>query len=171
MNLISPTEISITRNDLLVLTNCLNGWTGDFFTFDVMSQLVFGTSYHLLTEAANHWIIDGVLGQMRRISFLTTLPELQEMRLHHALFPDARARALRFSAKSREIMEARKIREEKEADSEFSERAKVDLFGKLLSAKDPETGEGLSHKQLWAESNLMIIAGMYRKEAYFILDQ
>ncbi|GAP87075.1 putative benzoate 4-monooxygenase cytochrome P450 [Rosellinia necatrix] len=127
----------------------------DFFTFDVMSQLVFGTSYHLLTDAANHWIVDGVLGQMRRISFLTTMPEIQDLRLQSMLFPGARERAIRFSGKSREIMEARQARAKNDTD----DKEAIDLFSKLLHAKDPETGEGLSQKQLWAESNLLIIAG------------
>ncbi|KAI0572940.1 CypX Cytochrome P450 [Pyrenophora tritici-repentis] len=126
----------------------------DFFTFDVMSQLVFGTSYHLLTDPTNHWIIDGVLGQMRRISFLTTLPELQDMRFHHILFPEARKKAISFSGKSREILEARRARDKTDTDG-----LKNDLFSKLLTAKDPETGESLSQAQLWAESNLLIIAG------------
>ncbi|EOA91200.1 uncharacterized protein SETTUDRAFT_177837 [Exserohilum turcica Et28A] len=126
----------------------------DFFTFDVMSQLVFGMSYHMLTDATNHWIIDGVLGQMRRVSFLTTLPELQEMRFHHILFPEARKKAIRFSGKSREILETRRAREKTDTDG-----FKDDLFSKLLTAKDPETGESLSQAQLWAESNLLIIAG------------
>ncbi|KAF4976729.1 hypothetical protein FZEAL_6644 [Fusarium zealandicum] len=130
----------------------------NFFTFDVMSHLVFGTSYDLLTNSENHWVIDGVLGQMRRISFLTMLPELEDMRFDRLLFPDARRKAFRFSIKSREIMEARKNRETKNGEGK-TEEGKVDLFSKLLAAKDPETGEGLSDKQLWAESNLMIIAG------------
>ena len=133
---------------------------GDFFTFDVMSQLVFGTSYHLLTDAENHWIIDGVSGQMRRMSLLTTLPEIQEMRLHHLLFSGARQKAIRFSLKSREIMEARAQRE-KNLGYLDGQGGKEDLFSKLLAAEDPETGEGLSQKQLWAESNLLIIAGKY----------
>ncbi|EFY94096.2 Cytochrome P450 CYP548G4 [Metarhizium robertsii ARSEF 23] len=118
----------------------------DFFTFDVMSQLVFGTSYHLLTDAENHWIVDGVCGQMRRISFLTQLPELETMKLHKLLFPDARRRALRFSQKSRQIMEERQEREKRAAQADETEadksKAKIDLFSKLLHAKDPETGEG-----------------------------
>lgn len=134
---------------------------GDFFTFDVMSQLVFGMSYHLLNDAANHWIIDGVLGQMRRISFLTTLPEIQDMGLQRYLFPGARDRALRFSAKSREIMESRKEREKSRDDDSKVSTRQGDMFSFLLSAKDPETGEGLSQKQLWAESNLLIIAGRF----------
>ncbi|KID97053.1 benzoate 4-monooxygenase cytochrome P450, partial [Metarhizium majus ARSEF 297] len=132
----------------------------DFFTFDVMSQLVFGTSYDLLTDAENHWIIDGVLGQMRRISFLTTLPELQDMGFHRILFPDARSRAIRFSMKSRQIMEARSQQQEKSFDgSTTTETPRKDIFSRLLTAKDPDTGEGLSQSQLWAESNLLIIAG------------
>ncbi|KAM0200564.1 hypothetical protein ACHAQI_011578 [Fusarium lateritium] len=134
----------------------LSSWA-NYFSFDVMSYLVYGTSYDLLTKSEDHWVIDGVLGQMRRISFLTMLPELEDMRFDRLLFPDARRKAYQFSAKSRQIMEARRDKEKhvKDADQEV----KVDLFSKLLAAKDPETGEGLSDRQLWAESNLMIIAG------------
>ncbi|KAL3587457.1 Cytochrome P450 monooxygenase fpaps7 [Fusarium poae] len=138
------------------------GWTApknvaswsNYFTFDIMSHLVYGTSYELLTNSNDHWVIDGVLGQMRRISFLTLLPELEDMRFDRLLFPDARRKAYRFSIKSREIMEARKSKE-----SSGGQEGRADLFSKLFAAKDPETGESLSDKQLWAESNLMIIAG------------
>jgi cytochrome P450 len=139
------------------------GWTApknvaswsNYFTFDTMSHLVYGTSYELLTNSDDHWVIDGILGQMRRISFLTLLPELEDMRFDRLLFPDARRKAYRFSIKSREIMEGRKSKEK-----DFGgQKGRVDLFSKLFAAKDPETGESLSDKQLWAESNLMIIAG------------
>ncbi|KAL0935888.1 benzoate 4-monooxygenase cytochrome p450 [Colletotrichum truncatum] len=135
-----------------------DGWTCaknmahwcDYFTFDVMSQLVFGKSYHLLQSSENHWIAEAILGQMRRVSFLMQLPELEDMRLHKLLFPQARKKAMRFSLKSKEIMEKRK---------QALGETKNDLFSKLLEAKDPETGESLSQLQLWAESNLLIIAG------------
>ncbi|KDN64424.1 hypothetical protein CSUB01_10421 [Colletotrichum sublineola] len=135
-----------------------DGWTCaknmahwcDYFTFDVMSQLVFGRSYHLLESPDNHWIADAILGQMRRVSFLMQLPELEDMRLHNVLFPNARKKALKFSLKSREMMEKRE---------EASDGVANDLFSKLFAAKDPETGESLSRQQLWAESNLLIIAG------------
>ncbi|TEA13259.1 Cytochrome P450 monooxygenase apf7 [Colletotrichum sidae] len=122
----------------------------DYYTFDVISHLVFAESYHLLESPENHWIADAILGQMRRISFLIQLPELEDLRLHHLLFPHARKKALRFSLKSREIMKRRK---------DSSKETKNDLFSKLLAATDPETGESLSELQLWAESNLLIIAG------------
>ena len=34
-----------------------------------------------------------------------------------------------------------------------------DIFHHLLHAKDPETGEGFSQRELWGESNTLIIAG------------
>lgn len=140
--------------------------SGDYFTFDVMSHLVFGTSYNLLSNSEDHWIIDGVLGQMRRVSLLMQLPELEDMRLDRLMFPDARRKAFRFSMKSREIMEARR-KKGNERGSEDPEN--TDMFTKLLSAKDPETGEGLSDRQLWAESNLLIIAGKFDAADWYLL--
>lgn len=56
-------------------------------------------------------------------------------------------------------MEARQERQRKAEEAGDTSLEKMDIFSRLLSAKDPETGEGLSQKQLWAESNLLIIAG------------
>ncbi|TLD03502.1 uncharacterized protein PgNI_11563 [Pyricularia grisea] len=138
-----------------------DGWSGpknmahwcDFFAFDVMSHIVFGMSYNLLRSAENHWIVECVMGQMRRFSFLMQLPELEDMGLHRFLFPEARRKALRFVQKSREIMEARRTRSEKDGS------ATSDVFTKLLAARDAQTGYGLDQRQLWAESNLLIVAG------------
>jgi cytochrome P450 len=126
--------------------------SGDYFMFDIMSRLVFGLSFHMLEKAENHWIIDAVIGQTRRISFLTQLPEIEDLGIHRILFPEARKKAFRFSAKSREIMEARKRMEDPN---------NIDISSKLLAARDAETGESLSPSQLWAESNLLIIAGKW----------
>jgi hypothetical protein len=50
--------------------------------------------------------------------------------------------------------------------SQAAERTKLgvdterkDFFYYLLTAKDRETGEGFGMAELWAESNLLIIAG------------
>ncbi|KAF7183231.1 hypothetical protein CNMCM7691_003144 [Aspergillus felis] len=122
----------------------------DYFTFDVMSELVFSTSYNLLTNSANHWIIQGVIGQMQRFGFLLQLPELETLKLNHVFFPEARQRAMRFSVKAKEIMQERQLRQKEELN---------DVLGNLLAARDPETGEGLPNAQLWVDSNLLIIAG------------
>jgi cytochrome P450 len=129
------------------------GFSGDFFTFDVMSELTFGKSYNLLGSSENHYIIDGVLGQMQRFGFLLQYPLVEKLRLNRLLFPNAKAKAMRFNAKSRQIMEERKARGERGAATNN------DVFSHLLAANDSETGQGLSIQQLWVESNLLIIAG------------
>ncbi|KAJ0426173.1 putative cytochrome P450 [Aspergillus carlsbadensis] len=125
----------------------------DFFTFDVMSELTFGKSYNLLGSSENHYIIDGVLGQMQRFGFLLQFPLVEKLRLNRLLFPNAKAKAMRFNAKSRQIMEERKAR------GEHGNETENDVFSHLLAANDSETGQGLSIQQLWVESNLLIIAG------------
>ncbi|PVH95123.1 putative cytochrome P450 [Periconia macrospinosa] len=126
----------------------------DYFTFDVMSRLVFGSSYDMLSSAENRWIVGAIEGQLRRISFLNQLPEAEDLGLHRLLFPNARRRALGLSRKSKAMMEART------SDKPTTQNhPRADLLSVLLAAKDPETGESLSQAQLWAESNLLIIAG------------
>ncbi|KAG5758498.1 hypothetical protein H9Q72_013367 [Fusarium xylarioides] len=153
MNRFEPDQSDVDEDGWTVPKNVAS-WS-NYFSFDVMSHLVFGTSYDLLTKSENHWVINGALGQMRRMSFLTSLPELEDMKLGLLLFLDAYRMAYRFAVKSREIMEARRSREKAMGGQE----TKADLFSKLLAARNPETGEGLSEKQLWSESNVMIIAG------------
>ncbi|KAJ8097660.1 cytochrome P450 [Lipomyces tetrasporus] len=111
---------------------------GDYFTFDVMSELVFGTSYDLLNDAQNHFIIDGIVAHMQRFGFLLHFPGLEKIKMNYILFPHARRKAMRFYGRV---------------------ESKNDVFSQLLTAKDPETGESFSNQQLRVESNLLIIAG------------
>ena len=52
---------------------------------------------------------------------------------------------------------SRKQAEERTEQGDLADRK--DFYHYLLHAKDPETGQGLSMPELWAESNLLIIAG------------
>lgn len=138
-----------------------DGWTcsknmarySDFFTFDVMCRLVFGRSYGMLETKENHWIPHAIEGQLRRISFLQSMPELEDLGLHRLLFPEARRRAFEFSAKSKEMLDERTTRQRNHKSGPD------DIFSVLLAARDQVTGEKLSEHQLWAESNLLIVAG------------
>jgi cytochrome P450 len=40
-----------------------------------------------------------------------------------------------------------------------SHGAQEDFYHHLLKAKDPDTGEGLSKRELWSESLILILAG------------
>ncbi|KAK9249657.1 hypothetical protein V1507DRAFT_438802 [Lipomyces tetrasporus] len=92
----------------------------DYFTFDVMSELVFGTSYDLLNDAQNHFIIDGIVAHMQRFGFLLHFPGLEKIKMNYILFPHARRKAMRFYVKSKQIMEERKARGEWKARTMFS---------------------------------------------------
>lgn len=45
-------------------------------------------------------------------------------------------------------------------NSDVLKSERKDFFYYLLRSKDPETGEGFSMRELWGESNTLIIAGM-----------
>ncbi|KAL3455771.1 cytochrome P450 [Aspergillus heterothallicus] len=126
----------------------------DYFTFDVMSELVFSASYNLLGDAENHYIIDGVMGQMQRFGFLLQFPIVEKLRLNRVLYPGAKQRATRFNAKSRQIMEERRAR-----GTDANKGSDTDVFSNLLAANGDGSGQGLPMQQLWVESNLLIIAG------------
>ncbi|RAH42807.1 cytochrome P450 [Aspergillus brunneoviolaceus CBS 621.78] len=141
-----------------VASDTEDGWTcpknmaewSDFYTFDVMTELVFSRSFNTLETNTHHYILDGIMSQMRRMSLLTEEPLIEKLHLGRFLYPGAMAKALRFSQAGRSIMEDRKRHPNPWA---------ADICTKLLSAKDPETGEGFPFQELWAESNLLIVAG------------
>lgn len=142
------------------LTPSADGWSSpknmalwcDYFTFDIMSQLIFGRPYNMLTESSDHWVLQSLHGQSRRISYIMSLPEVELLGLHKILFPGAKAGSSRFGLRGKEMMQERVARHEKEGGG-------VDVFSKLITSRDPETGEGLSERQLWSEANLLIVAG------------
>ncbi|RAK75024.1 cytochrome P450, partial [Aspergillus fijiensis CBS 313.89] len=144
----SPVVASDTEDGWTCAKNMAE-WSG-FYTFDVMTELVFGRSFNTLDTNTHHYILDGIMSQMRRMSLLTEEPLIEKLHLGRFLYPGAMAKALRFSQAGRSIMEDRKRHPNPGA---------ADICTKLLSAKDPETGEGFPFQELWAESNLLIVAG------------
>ncbi|PWY74301.1 putative cytochrome P450 [Aspergillus heteromorphus CBS 117.55] len=136
-----------------------DGWTCpknmsewcDYYTFDVMTELVFGRSLHALEKPDYHFILDDMLAQMRRVSILTELPAIEPLGLGRFVYPGALQKAMRFGRTSQMIVEERR----KSPPSD----GVVDICSKLLAAKDPNTGEGFPAPELYAESNLLIVAG------------
>ena len=47
----------------------------------------------------------------------------------------------------------------REKESPSAESQRKDIYSFLLSAKDPETGEGFPTPELWMEGNTLIVAG------------
>ncbi|PYH91554.1 putative cytochrome P450 [Aspergillus ellipticus CBS 707.79] len=137
-----------------------DGWTCaknmaewcDFYTFDVITELVFGRSLHTLEKPDYHFIIDDMMAQMRRMSLLTELPAIEPLGLGRFLYPGVMQKALR------SVRNAQMIVEDRRTKSQTGDGA-VDICSRLLTAKDPTTGEGFPAPELYAESNLLIAAG------------
>lgn len=79
------------------------------------------------------------------------MPEIDKLHLDRLLFPTIAAGRARYMAYSRsQLMERTRL---------GNTTDRKDFFHYLLAARDPQTGEGFKTADLWAESNLLIIAG------------
>lgn len=79
------------------------------------------------------------------------MPIVNKLKLDKVLFPKLAANRARYMAYSKsQLTERTKLGEDTD---------RRDFFYYLLKARDPETGQGFSIPELWAESNLLIIAG------------
>lgn len=126
-------------------------YQANYMTFDVMGDLCFGKSFNMLSSPRNRFAIDLITNATRRHLICATFSPLHEFGLDKALFRKIaaqRARYLHFS----QSQAAERIKMGEDVD-------RNDFFYFLLKAADPETGEGFSKAELWAESNLLIIAG------------
>ncbi|OJJ99829.1 hypothetical protein ASPACDRAFT_1856409 [Aspergillus aculeatus ATCC 16872] len=121
-----------------------------FYTFDVMTELVFGRPFNALDTNTHHYILDGIMSQIAAHVPADRRDLVEKLHLGRFLYPGAMAKALRFSQAGRSIMEDRK---------RHSNPGAADICTKLLSVKDPEAGKGSPFQELWAESNLLIVAG------------
>lgn len=79
------------------------------------------------------------------------MPIVNKLKLDRFLFPQLAAGRARYMNYSKgQLAERTKLGEDTD---------RRDFFYYLLKARDPETGQGFSMPELWAESNLLIIAG------------
>lgn len=79
------------------------------------------------------------------------MPIVNKLKLDKVLFPKLAANRARYMSYSKaQLTERTKLGEDSD---------RRDFFYYLLKARDPETGQGFSIPELWAESNLLIIAG------------
>lgn len=81
-----------------------------------------------------------------------TLPIIHRLGLDKILFPDL----VRDRNKFMNFSKAQALQRTKQGADDMNRK---DFFSHLLHAKDPVTGLGFSTSELWAESNLLIIAG------------
>lgn len=122
----------------------------DYFTFDVMSNIIFGVPWSTLRSPTYRFVPEVIEKSNVRIGTISQAPELMLFRLDKYLFPAAIAARDRFILFIGEmIAEGIKV----------AKQSHKGVFALLTNAKDPETGLPLKMKELAGESATLIVAG------------
>ena len=118
--------------------------------YDIMGDFGFGQSFELQEKTDNRFLMDAVVATSRKAAVYLHYPALAKLQLEKLL---AR-RTLWMREKYLNLM-SYLVKSRLEADKNLHN----DLFSFLVDAKDPETGEGFTESELWAESRFLLIAG------------
>lgn len=125
-------------------------WT-NYMTYDVLGSVCYGKSFRTLTEDSNRYVVDLINGVTAPNYTFGQMPGLKKLGLTNPLFTGRLRQIIRFV---------------KFGNGLFAERAKAgtntgrrDFFYYLLTAKDPDTGEGLKSEELAEQSRGFLIAG------------
>lgn len=120
------------------------------FTLDLSGELSFGRSFGLQTSTTYHWLPKGLSTSNWRINVYIQFPAIKYSGWEKLLLPVLLPKVRRFHKMVTDMVQARM---EKKKD------AKPDLFANISDYKDPETGTGLTQKELWSEATFLIPAG------------
>ncbi|ETN39028.1 uncharacterized protein HMPREF1541_07070 [Cyphellophora europaea CBS 101466] len=125
-----------------------------YLGFDVMGDLAFGSGFGMLTgtKPANRDAPVLLMQAAKRHNTTGPMPWLHQSGVDRILFRKLNLDRDQYLAFSRNQVG------ERMASGALDSKRK-DFFYYLLHSKDPETGEGFSKKELWGESNTLIIAG------------
>ncbi|KAF4634033.1 hypothetical protein G7Y89_g4073 [Cudoniella acicularis] len=122
----------------------------DYLAFDMMADIVFSRSYNAIEKPDYQHIPQSIEGSNVRISVLIQAAELRFWRLDKKLFPA--------SIKARDSFV--KFVSEMVASRLSSKRSDYkDILSLVQNARDPETGEKFSTKEIAAESATLVVAG------------
>ena len=118
--------------------------------YDIMGDFGFGQSFELQEKTDNRFLMDAVVATSRKAAVYLHYPALAKLQLEKLL---AR-RTVWMREKYLKLM-SHLVKSRLVADKNLHN----DLFSFLVDAKDPETGEGFTESELWAESRFLLIAG------------
>ncbi|KAF2737258.1 cytochrome P450 [Polyplosphaeria fusca] len=123
----------------------------NWMVFDIMGDLVFGKAFGMLESSQNRFAVELVSNAAHRHLICGTHLLIHRWHLDKILFRKIAAQRAQYMQYSKaQAMGRTKMGLDVD---------RKDFFYHLLNAKDPETGNGFSMDELWAESNLLIIAG------------
>ncbi|KAL9074807.1 MAG: hypothetical protein Q9157_004239 [Trypethelium eluteriae] len=121
-----------------------------YLTLDVLGHFGFGQSFEMQNSDRNHFIIDLIKAASRISGVFAQYPKLAKYRIERFANPEISAARQRFGKLTKELAETRLLNHQ---------NTKVDLFTFIIDAEDPETQQGFTLNELWAESRLFTIAG------------
>ncbi|GAP87074.1 putative benzoate 4-monooxygenase cytochrome P450 [Rosellinia necatrix] len=123
---------------------------GDWFTFDVMSEVIFGMKYNALKEPKYRYVPQVIQDSNIRVSTLVQAYGLTLGRLDRHLFPASIRARNSFLGFLGRLLKSR-------ATASFTDNGNV--FSFLETAKDPDGGETLSKSEIRAECATLVVAG------------
>lgn len=154
-------------------SKCLNmsQWC-NWLVFDIMGELVFGKSFGTLGSHMPNRKAIFLLGRAARRNYVVAaMPALVSTGLEkflpvlRGLYRD-RCQYLAFGKQQVvKVMERQQQEQQKRGggddddDNKTSLTKRKDIFSLLLTAQDPDTGDGIPLPELWMESNTLIVAG------------
>ncbi|CCT63358.1 related to cytochrom P450 [Fusarium fujikuroi IMI 58289] len=122
----------------------------DYFTFDVMSEVIFGMAYNALKDTSYRFVT-GALGSSNiRIGTLVQSPLPAMCRIDKYLFPESIQGRNKFLGFIGSLLRDR---------SKASFAGNGNVFSFLETAKDPDGGNQLSKSEIRAECATLVAAG------------
>ncbi|KAI8282818.1 isoamyl alcohol oxidase [Colletotrichum sp. SAR11_57] len=122
----------------------------DYFTFDIMSEVIFGMKYNALREPKYRFVMSALEASNVRISALVQASSLALGRIDKYLFADSIKSRNKFLGFLGSLLKSR-------AKASFSDNGNV--FSYLETAKDPDGESTLSKSEIRAESATLVVAG------------
>ncbi len=123
----------------------------NWLALDVSGELGFGKSFELQSNTKNRWMPPGISAMNWIINIYLQFPAIRKMGLEYFVLPIMAPGIFRFHRMVSDMIKQRLA---------LDTHARPDLFASVSDYKDPDTGKRLSQEELWAESTLLIPAGM-----------
>ncbi|KAB2100110.1 hypothetical protein AG0111_0g11743 [Alternaria gaisen] len=122
---------------------------GNHFSFDVISDIVFGARHETIGKPDNRYVLGCIDGANIRTSVLFQAAELTFGRVDRYLFPKSIESRNRFTPFVSSLVRTR---------LQSHDASRNDAFSLLVRAKDPETSEGLSMDAIGGECTTLVMA-------------
>ncbi|KUI71279.1 Versicolorin B desaturase [Cytospora mali] len=144
---------AFSESSLRMLEPAIRSRVDRFFTdlaFDLMTAVTFDMDYDTIQEPRFRYVVEAIEASNIRLGVLIQASGLSFRGLDKLLFPDSAKAAARFVKFLRRLLHERLQREKTDGR---------DIFSFLQRCKDPDTGNGLSPRDISSETATFIVAG------------